>query len=134
MIFSEITKKSIFAPKIKIIKIAIFGLKLYIFFHVLDLSQLDQELTSLIHNSNEDERMKKEEKRKSLLLKRSKLKEDKLEKSQQIENEFANLIHQEKRKNLLTKRLNLFVTKLEAKQQMEKELTGLLFQVIILEQ
>ena len=134
MIFSEITKKSIFAPKIKIIKIAIFGLKLYIFFHVLDLSQLDQELTSLIHNSNEDERMKKEEKRKSLLLKRSKLKEDKLEKSQQMESEFANLIHQQKRKNLLTKRLNLFVTKLEAKQQMEKELTGLLFQVIILEQ
>ena len=133
MIFSEITKKSIFAPKIKIIKIAIFGLKLYIFFHVLDLSQMEQELTSLIHN-NEDERMKKEEKRKSLLLKRSKLKEDKLEKSQQMENEFANLIHQQKRKNLLTKRLNLFVTKLEAKQQMEKELTGLLFQVIILEQ
>jgi len=62
------------------------------------------------------------------------LKEDKLEKTQQIENEFANLIHQQKRKNLLTKRLNLFVTKLEAKQQMEKELTGLLFQVIILEQ
>ena len=68
------------------------------------------------------------------MLKRSKLKDDKLEKSQQMENEFANLIHQEKRKNLLTKRLNLFVTKLEAKQQMEKELTGLLFQVIILEQ
>ena len=67
---------------------------------------MEQELTSLIHN-NEDERMKKEEKRK---------------------------IHQQKRKNLLTKRLNLFVTKLEAKQQMEKELTGLLFQVIILEQ
>ena len=67
---------------------------------------MEQELTSLIHN-NEDEIMKKEEKRK---------------------------IHQQKRKNLLTKRLNLFVTKLEAKQQMEKELTGLLFQVIILEQ
>ena len=134
MIFSEITKKSIFAPKIKIIKNVIFGLKLYIFSHVLDLSQMEQELTSLIHNSNEDERMKKEEKRKSLLLKRSKLKEDKLEKSQQMESEFDNLIHQEKRKNLLTKRLNLFVTKLEAKQQMEKELTGLLFQVIILEQ
>ena len=94
---------------------------------------MEQELTSLIHN-NEDKRIKTEEKRKSLLLKRSKLKEDKLEKSQQIKNEFANLIHQQKRKNLLTKRLNFFVTKLEAKQQMEKELTGLLFQVIILEQ
>ena len=103
MIFSEITKKSIFAPKIKIIKNVIFGLKLYIFSHVLDLSQMEQELTSLIHN-NEDERMKKEEKRK---------------------------IHQQKRKNLLTKRLNLKVKKLETKQQMEEEISGLLFQVII---
>jgi len=71
--------------------------------------------------------MKKEEKRKSLLLKRSKLKEEKLEKLRQMEEEYSNLIRQEKRKIFLTKRVNLKVKKFETKQQMEGELCSLYF-------
>ena len=86
------------------------------------LRQLKEELAGLIE---EEDRMKKEEKRKSLLLKRLNLKKETLEKISQMEEEFANLIRQDKRKNLLTKWLNLKAKKLDAKQEMKEELAAL---------